>query len=285
MRIADTEGQRPMTPMARSRIAAALLAAVALMAAAAPPAVASLKIHESSRSQLVTSQFASVTASCRKGEAPISGGYDIPNPITDGNFFLPFGSFLGETGWLVSARLAAGDLGENSLTSTVYCARLGKKMKTRGETTPIDAGTSTDLTAVCKPSETVVSGGWAIVTNSSGSGLVLESVRSGKRGWTVSGGMTSGTGTLVALADCAPSDKAPKLAARRQTSPIAAASTTSAPASCKRGEQVVAAGFKSDSAFVPYEFRRDTKHSWTNDGVAFGDAGDATTIVYCEKLG
>jgi hypothetical protein len=54
----------------------------------------------------------------------------------------------------------------------------------------------------------------------------------------------------------------------------------------RRGEQVVSAGFASDpAADIPFEFHRDTKRKWTNNGIAFTDkAVEETTIAYCQKL-
>lgn len=66
--------------------------------------------------------------------------------------------------------LAAGDLEENSMSSTAYCAKLGKDVVTRGDTTSLEGETITDLTAVCKRSEAAISGGWAVSTGSASFG-------------------------------------------------------------------------------------------------------------------
>ena len=265
--------------------ASALLVVLAALALLVAPASASLKIHEATRTELITLVNDSVTAPCPRGEAPISGGYDVPDQISEPNaIYFPTGSFLGDGGWQVSSKLAAGDLEENSLSSTSYCAKLGKDVVTRGDTTAIEGGTFTDLTAVCKRSETAISGGWAISTGPDGFGLVVGSIRAGLRSWKITGGLTAGTGTLVALADCVPNKQAPELEARKQTT-TSEPGATQAPASCKRREQVVSAGFTSDSGVIPFEFRRDTRRKWTNNGVAFTDTSvDETTIAYCEKV-
>lgn len=170
------------------------------------------------------------------------------------------------------------------MSSTAYCAKLGKDVVTRGDTTSLEGETITDLTAVCKRSEAAISGGWAVSTGSAGFGLVIGSVRSGARSWKVTGGLTGGAGTLVAHADCVPKEEAPDLKARKRTT-TGGPGASRAPVSCKRREQVVSAGFKSDSGVVPFEFRRATKRKWTNDGLAFTDAPvDETTIAYCEKV-
>lgn len=261
--------------------ALALCASLALLAA---PASASLKIHESTRTEAITLQFDAVTASCPRGEAPISGGYDVPNPLTSDNLYFPTGSFIGDDGWQASSTLSAGDLGENALSSTAYCAKLGKDVVIRGESVSLDGPASTDLTAVCKRSEKVISGGWAVSAHADSFGTVLGSQRSGKRSWKIRGVITGGTGTLIVLADCVPAEEAPKLKARERTTPTNPAGVTAAPASCEKGEQVVSAGFETESAYLPFEFRRDTKRKWVSTGVDFGDQVDATTIVYCERL-
>jgi hypothetical protein len=273
------------TSRKRDVAVALLVSCVALAVLAVPASAATLRIHESTRSELITLEFDSVTASCPRGEAPISGGYDVPDQISEPNaIYFPTGSFLADGGWQAASMLAAGDLGENSMSSTSYCAKLGKDVVTRGDTTSLEGETFTDLTAVCKRSEAAVSGGWAISTGPDSFGLVIGSVRAGKRSWKITGGLTGGTGTLVALADCVPNDEAPKLQARKRTT-TSEPGATQAPASCERGEQVVSAGFKSESAVIPFEFRRDTKRKWTNNGVAFtGASVDETTIAYCQKL-
>jgi hypothetical protein len=271
----------------RTAAVAVLLAFFAALAPAAGAAsAAKLRIHESTRTKLITLQFDAVTASCPKGEAPISGGYDVPDQISEPNAaYFPTASFLADGGWQAASMLAGGDLEENSLSSTAYCAKLGRDVVERGETTPLDGATITDLTAVCKRSETVISGGWAISISPDSFGFVRGSVRSGRRSWKITGGLTGGSGTLVALADCVPNSEAPDLKARKQTT-TSEPGATQAPASCRRGEQVVSAGFTSDLADIPFEFHRDTKRTWTNNGIAFtGKAVDETTIAYCQKLG
>lgn len=257
-----------------------------VVAIAAAPASASLKIHESKRTEQMSTPFDSVTSTCGKREGAISGGYTVPSFFEGDNIFLPYGSFIGEgRGWQASARLAGGNLEGQTITTFAYCSKLGKKVVTRSESADISDGATTDVTASCKSSELLVSGGWAI-SSSDSLGAVITSLKQGKRSWNVRGGALTedGSGSVIAIANCVPAGKAPDLVTRRTTTPVAELAT--ADASCKKGEQVISAGFTSDEAlFLPFVFHRDTKRSWTTRGAVFGNPGKATIAVYCEKTG
>ena len=254
-----------------------LLAAACATLALAAPASGSLKIDESVRTEPMSQDNDAVVAPCPKGEAPISGGFRTPGFNTP--LFIATASFLGDGGWQASAQRRLGNLADGSITSFAYCSKLGKKVVSRGETTSLEAGSSSNLTASCKRSETLLSGGWALA--GSGQGLVLQSQKTGGRSWTVFGRVTSGSVTLVVLADCVPSKGAPKLVTRSSIDPTSDGTMF---ASCKRGEQVVSGGINTNTTFVPFEFHRASKRKWGVSGEAFGSPGQVKTFAYCEKL-
>ena len=247
--------------------------ALALVLIAAAPTSHGLRISESSRTEQIDQAFDGVTATCPRGEAPLSGGYQIPNPLLEDNYYLPMGTFpAGDDGWQTSAKLAAGDIGENVLTSVAYCSALGKDVKTRSDSVDLSGSTFTDLTAVCKRSEVAISGGWALSTNN-GYGLLLKSLRAGKRSWTINGGMTGGSGTLLVFANCLPEKETPKIVTRKRTADIVTGEALDASASCNKREEAISAGYSSKAAIVPYELRRDGKRKWTNIGAPFSESG------------
>ena len=115
----------------------------------------------------------------------------MPDQISEPNAaYFPTGSFLGDGGWQVSTMLGGGDLGENSLTSTSYCAKLGKDVVTRGDTTSTRwSGTITDLTAVVQAQGDARL--WRLGDLSTGTdvrlAIVFRSLKPGKRSWKVTG--------------------------------------------------------------------------------------------------
>jgi hypothetical protein len=262
----------------------ALLASFAALGLLAVPAsAAKLRIHESVRSKSTSAQFDSVTATCPKGEGAISGGYTVPEFSANTGLFFASGSFLGDGGWQASVSQIGDDLEDGFVTSFAYCAKLGKDVVTRGDTTDISNGTFTDLTASCKRKESIISGGWALSTGPDTSALVTRSLKQGKRSWKITGGTTVGTGTLIAIADCVPKKGAPDLVTRKGQGPVSGATST-VTASCRKNEQVVSAGFSSNTVFLPFEFHRGGKRTWGTKGATFGDPGTATVAAYCEKL-
>jgi hypothetical protein len=265
----------------KARTIVVLAGAFAALVLVVGPADAALRIHETVRTEQMSQDNDAVVAGCQKGEAPISGGFRTPSFNTP--LFDATASFLGDGGWQASAQRRLGDLKDGFITSFAYCAKLGKKVETRGESASFDEGASGNLTASCKRSETLLSGGWAIVGSADDQGLVLQSQKTGKRSWTVFGDATSGTITVVALADCVPSKGAPELVTRKSRKD---SSQETIFASCKRDEQVVSGGFTSNSVFVPFEFHRASKRKWGMSGKSFSPVpGTVTTFAYCEQLG
>ena len=267
----------------RSLLALAGVLAVAIVAAV--PATASLKIHQSRRSKPTSAAFDGVTATCPRGEGAISGGYEVPQASAITGIFEPWGSFLGDDdGWQASVAQLGDELKDGFVTSFAYCAKLGKDVTTRGESTDISNGAFSDLTASCKRKETLISGGWAVSARLGTSALVFQSLKQGARSWTVSGRTTTtGTASLIALADCVPSKKAPDLVTRKHQETVNGTDSTVV-ASCRKSEQVVSGGFTSNTAFIPFIFHRGTRRTWGARGATLGSAGTGTTFAYCEKL-
>ncbi len=268
----------------KGRTAAILIGAIVALAFTAVPADAALRIHESVRSKTTSARFDAVTATCPKGEGAISGGYTVPQFSTITGLFSPFGSFLGDGGWQASVSQAGAEAKEGRLTSFSYCAKLGKDVVTRGDTTTVDEGGFTDLTASCKRSEAIVSGGWAISAPSDTQAQVFRSQKQGERSWKISGGATVGGATLIVIADCVPKRKAPDLATRKGKVKVSGpVSTVTSP--CRKNEQAVSAGFTTNTFFVPFEFHRGAPRTWGMRGAVFGPDGNATVFAYCEKTG
>jgi hypothetical protein len=262
----------------------ALLASFAALGLLAVPAsAAKLRIHESVRSKSTSAQFDSVTATCPKGEGAISGGYTVPEFSANTGLFFASGSFLGDGGWQASVSQIGDDLEDGFVTSFAYCAKLGKDVVTRGDTTDISNGTFTDLTASCKRKESIISGGWALSTGPDTSALVTRSLKQGKRSWKITGGTTVGTGTLIAIADCVPKKGAPDLVTRKGQGPVSGATST-VTASCRKNAQFVSASFSSNTVFMPCDFHHAWNRTWGTKGATFGDPGTATVAAYCEKL-
>ena len=96
--------------------------------------------------------------------------------------------------------------------------------------------------------------------------------------------MNTGTGTLIALADCLPKGKAPDLATRKGSGEVTDKGST-VTSFCKKKEQAVSAGFTSNTDFAPFEFHRGAKRTWGISGQTFFADGKATVLTYCEKTG
>jgi hypothetical protein len=245
-----------------------------------------LAIHESKRTETMSTAFDSVTSTCPKGEGAVGGGYTVP-PFNGGSaFFVPAGSFLGDgRGWQASAQAfgEGADLDGQTITSFAYCSKLGKKVVVRGDSTDVSDGTFSDVTASCKRGESLLSGGWAISSPPGTAPLVQKSIKQGKRSWRAFGGMTTGSGTLIALADCVPAKKAPKLVARKGSSDVSG-EAAEVDASCRQNEKVLSAGYTSDGAYFPFDFHRDTKQTWLSTGTVFSGPGTtAKVIAYCVR--
>jgi hypothetical protein len=268
---------------ARVRTATVTVILGALIALAlASSASAELKIHESRRTKPTSAQNDAVTATCPKGESAISGGYTVPRLSSITGLFQPTGSFPNENGWQASVSQIGSDLKEGFVTSFAYCAKLGKDIETTGDSTSLGTREFTDLTATCKRNQRIVSGGWAFSASLGSSSSLLASVKQGSRSWRVTGGMNTGTGTLIVIADCAPKNKAPDLVTRKDTGKVTSDVST-VTSSCKKKEQAVSAGFSSNTRFEPFEFHRGAKRTWGMRGEALIADGRAAVFTYCEK--
>ena len=125
----------------RGRSLAALIGVLLACLLAGDTASASLKIHESRRSKPTSAQFDSVTATCPKGEAAISGGYTVPQFSSLSGFFQSTGSFLNEDGWQASVSQLGDTTKDGFVTAFAYCSKLGKDWSRPG-TRPASAPAS-----------------------------------------------------------------------------------------------------------------------------------------------
>lgn len=263
---------------------AALTGLIAAALFAASVADAALTIHESRRSKPTSARADAVTADCGKGEAPISGGYTVPKFSSLTGSFQSTGSFPNETGWQASvSQVGNGDnLKDGFVTAFAYCSKLGKDVTSTGDSTILGTGEFTDLTATCKRNQSIVSGGWAFSSSLGSSASLFASVKQGDRSWRVTGGMNTGTGSLIVIANCVPKNKAPDLVTRKDTGKVTDAGST-VTSSCKKKEQAVSAGFSSNTDFDVFEFHRGAKRTWGMRGQTFISDGRAALFTYCEK--
>ena len=273
--------KKPSRFAPRSLITLTGVIAIALVAAV--PATASLRIHQSRRSKPTSMRSDAVTATCPKGEGPISGGYAVPQFSSLTGFFQSTGSFPNESGWQASISQLGDNLEDGFVTSFAYCAKLGKDVVTTGDSTSLGTGEFTDLTASCKRNQSIVSGGWAFSAQLGASTSLLASVKEGDRSWRVTGGMNTGTGSLIVIADCVPKKKAPDLVTRKDTGKVTDGGST-VTSSCRDKEQAVSGGFTSNTDFQAFEFHRGAKRTWGMRGQTFLADGKAAVFAYCEKV-
>jgi hypothetical protein len=127
-----------------------------------------------------------VTAKCPRGTKAISGGFDNPTFELgpDASVIFPFESRkVSKREWL------AGGANLTDVTGTfvaqVTC-REGKGLKTAEEQTFINKAGLHTVTAHCKRTQRLISGGFNFAIFPSGDAFVFSSHKEGKRGWEVS---------------------------------------------------------------------------------------------------
>jgi hypothetical protein len=150
------------------------------------------------------------TATCKKGERVVSGGFDGPyDPTAASGVILPYESRKqGRRRWTVSA--TSYGQGAGTLTALAYCSESVGRLKTKSRSTTLPAGKGFDIDSVsaqCKQGQKVISGGF---DSEFGSDFFSEpqilpfvSRKHGGRKWTVVAFDNAfGSGDLTAYAYC-----------------------------------------------------------------------------------
>jgi hypothetical protein len=145
-------------------------------------------------------------AKCRRGKEAVAGGFDLPGADPAARPIIAYESRrVSKRKWTVTASNTDGESGE--LQAHVYCRKAeGLRASKRTETLTGPGLVDADVIARCRPSERVVSGGFASDTVPlPGKGRLVDVTASrklGKRKWRVSVAAI-GTGlTIAAYAYC-----------------------------------------------------------------------------------
>jgi hypothetical protein len=277
--------------MAASRRRFAIWACVfgaATLAVGIGVATGAKKLKTKSASETLSSgEFDDVTAKCKKGTKAVSGGFASENdPAGSGEAILPYMSrATGGRKWTsagVGISVVAGDL-----TSFAYCR--DQKIKRRSEEETLSGGETETLTARCPRGTKVASGGFEnpdFVLNGDNVAIFpTESLRTGKREWTVSATNLGGDpGELLVQVNC---QEGKGLRAFDETLSIDEAGVHDVEAACGGGRRVVSGGFEyslppSEGAYVSASHKVG-KREWEVEAVDFDDPATLTAYAYCEK--
>jgi hypothetical protein len=277
--------------MAASRRRFAIWACVfgaATLAVGIGVATGAKKLKTKSASETLSSgEFDDVTAKCKKGTKAVSGGFASENdPAGSGEAILPYMSrATGGRKWTsagVGISVVSGDL-----TSFAYCR--DQKIKRRSEEETLSGGETETLTARCPRGTKVASGGFEnpdFVLNGDNVAIFpTESLRTGKREWTVSATNLGGDpGELLVQVNC---QEGKGLRAFDETLSIDEAGVHDVEAACGGGRRVVSGGFEyslppSEGAYVSASHKVG-KREWEVEAVDFDDPATLTAYAYCEK--
>ncbi len=261
--------------------AASVALVISAVAAAARPPI------EVTHSQTATANDQTlVEAKCPHGSHPVSGGFEFKPG--DGAFAANSaeGIDLNLKRWSLTTISASGP---TRVTSHAYCSPLGGKVQFRSDRTDLNQGDEATITATCKRSERVISGGYAFVSSGLALGVVDESFRSSGRSWTIRGtDFTDATVTMLAFAHCVPKQKSPKLTTARTAVPFDdAGGPADATASCGPGHYALSGGYRSPGSGTAFfgASRRVGTRDWrvTDSGGILGRDGVFTALAYCAR--
>ena len=235
----------------------------------------------------------SATAGCQRGEKLVSGGFDHPDHSLNA-YIEPFGSFFSShrssrRGWSVGAKNYGN--GNGTVVAYAYCAR-GRGIRTRSASGPVPTTGSQvgEVTAMCKPGEKVISGGFDNPDPDGRPWLIIGSHRSGRRSWTASARNASAQqGQLDVFAYCR---KRGRVRTRSDTAtvPHNVTAAGTAIARCKPGEKLLSGGFKGpDDELTPtgpklsyFSSHRAGKRGWTVSAINTSSAdGVLTAYAFC----
>jgi hypothetical protein len=282
-----------------TRIGVLALAAVAATAGLAGGAI---KVKESTVTLVANGDEESATAKCKKGLRAVSGGFDGPGFVADGDgpYQIPLTSLRESKRKWTGSAVDDGDGGP--YTVIAVCSDELPKLKQKAESTTIpededDIGT---VSVKCPRGGEAVSGGFVPeVLDADGNdfNFVTESRRTGKRSWKVSAYNNSGDPLeLTAFVYCAKEKiglKTKSATAETDESDV----NIDAKAKCRKGQRAISGGFTGTLQADPDTFSREVfsqpfvsrpagKRGWLAGIGAYPDMGfvdELKTFAYCLK--
>jgi hypothetical protein len=270
----------------RFAVLACALGAVTLVIGIGAASGEKLKTKSESTT-LSSGEFDSVTAKCKRGTKAVAGGFesDIDPAGPDTTLIIPYMSRAeGGRKWS-SASLDFGD-SPGELTSFAYCR--DQKVKRRSSEATLSEEETETVTARCPRGTKVASGGFDNPEFFNGPGGTLifpfESMKTGKREWSVSARNFGDPGQLVAQVNC---HERKGLKTAVEDTFIGSPGVHDAVAECAPGRRVVSGGFDyslqpSEGAFV-FSSHKIGKRSWEVEALDLEADATLTAYAYCEK--
>jgi Tfp pilus assembly major pilin PilA len=257
----------------------------ALVVVAAPGSASALKTRSLTTTS-VDNGVLTATAKCKQGERIVSGGFSGHEE----SFATESRAAKGQK-WIV--RLLDFSL-TPSLTVDAYCAKRGRVSRHKhtddAAATPDEPSQSK---AKCDSKETIISGGYKLVSATAGENSpVFSTRRTGKRAWSSAAFVDDVPGTLTTFAYCR--KNAEVNVRSQQSDPIGTDEKGSVTARCHKGEKLLSGGYTTtpDSDFnndtgpdlFYYRSSRSGPRSWTAAAHNYSDIpGQITTFVYCKS--
>jgi hypothetical protein len=238
-----------------------------------PPTVASVTKIAAANDQTL------IQATCPRGKAPVSGGYQIETDTLALNS--AEGIDLDRKRWSLTTNAVEGPA---RVTSLAYCSPRGRDVKFRSDRIELSTGEAATLTPTCKRDEKVLSGGYAFVSSGLAFGEIKESFRADSRSWSTAAVNVGQNQVLfLAFANCAAKRKVPRLTAVRNSVRFNDEGPTTATASCGRHRYALSGGFRfpNPPELVPLSRRVGTR-GWrvTARGIS-GRDDNLSALVYC----
>jgi hypothetical protein len=287
-----------------TRMLAALVAVLAVMAAAIPSASATpaggpgkgsaaVEVASASAQASGDGSTATATATCPHGTKAAGGGFDAPSSA-DVVGLVYESVKVGHSAWRASIQLFdPADPSTVTLTTYVYCRAHFPNTKTSSETVPTSGELQVGPTASasCPRDETAVGGGFHMPPPLGGvsvTDLFFDSLRSGVWGWNarvVTG--PAGPSNITSEAYCSKAAATPTEALDTSARSGLDSESVSATASCPEGLTPAAGGFaQPDSSPLSFFFLYASKQvgdSWQVSGLHSGSepAVALTGAAYC----
>lgn len=280
-----------MTSIRISRRIAITVACTATLLAA-PTGAMALTTHSATTSTVNSKGFLVATAVCGANERVVSGGYNTTDTSQAGAAVVSHA--VNGDSWRV--RFFTFTTPE-SLTTYAYCAPTDQFSISghENEVTAQPQPTNNVATASCSSSETLVSGGYALLTTQSNveESPTYRDHAAGGTDWTVMSVFKGIPGQLAAFAYCSPGVTVKVRSASTSIGPDVTAPTSgSATASCQAGETLLAGGYTTKPTpdwsnlngpdFFYSGSYRSGQRSWTASATNYSDpAGTLKVLAYC----
>ena len=275
--------------------------AAAIIAIAAT-GVALATVVRRHKTMIPANSVGSVTATCKRGQTALAGGFDSPGFDTSSSAWpvFRFASMpAGKRGIKTSAFNFSDNPGE--LESFAYCAKRAHALRIKSKRVRLFPGSFGSVVARCPRGRQAVAGGFKTSRFSpSGGALILSftSKRVGKRGWKVAGlnvgspGGGSPSGRLIAYAYC--QKAGPRVLVRSKTAATTAGGIRNLDVKCPRHRKALSGGFNGHFRFasggptaaVAIASKRIARaRGWrtTAFGIPSPDPPKITTYVYCGR--